>query len=144
MHNRGVVTPTKQHADVDQAGIGFFTQQIHRNLTRHDNVAAPTAALQGLEVDAVELTHRPHNGICSDPLFGARIEQITQRRLGALDCDSRSVHLCKGHHAVEAAFELANVALDALRQKLNHRSRHIDRHLLGLGAQDGNARLVIG
>ena len=77
------------------------------------------------------------------PALGV-VEHVRQHGLGELDADGHAAHVGVGDDPVERALELADVADDLARDELQHVGADVDVLLLGLGAQDRDARLEVG
>src|SRR5687768_16601149 len=109
-----MVTAAERRADLHQARISLLAHQVHRDLAWDDDIARPPAPAQNLQVDAIELGDRLDNVVVADALPAAVVEQLAERCRGNIDGNRLPVEVGERDDPVERAFQLADVALDAV------------------------------
>ena len=126
VHDGGVVAVAEVTADLDQRGTGLVADQVHRHLTREDDLLAAAAAAELGQCDvevAADLGDDPVGG----DLGPARLQLGVGQRLGGDIHPDRLVEEL-GHRddLVQGPLELADVRLHPPGDVLQDIVRHCD------------------
>ena len=140
VHNRGVVAPAKQLADLGQALLGHLFGQVHGNLARAGDAGRALFAVHVGDLDLVEVRDRLLDVLDRDQALLQR-EQVLERFLRKIQRDRPACELRVRDHAPHRAFQFAHVRADALRDEERHFVRQLDAAGCGLAHEDRHARL---
>ena len=97
------------------------------------------AALYRLDRDAEVGGYRLDDYGVGDLAFGGRFHHVGDGLFGKLDGDGAAGEVGERDYLVQAALKFADVLVNALGQKVEHCVRRSLAHLLGFGAENGDA-----
>ena len=139
MHHCGVVFAAKHLADVVQAHAGEFTHQIHGDLAGQRDFLRARTADDVVERDVEVFRHLGDDVGGLDFHIGR--EEVLQRMLRQRASHRLPAQGSHGSHAVQRAFQLADVLGETFRNKVEHVVLNVG--FMGDHAQNGDSRLQI-
>src|SRR4051794_10140884 len=141
----GVVAAAELLADARQRGVRELAGEVHRDLTRVDDVLRPAVAAELLEREVEALGDEILDALDRDLRRLSLREDVLQHVLRELDGHRAPCERREGDDPGERPLQLADVRGDAARDEREHlRVRDVDPVGLHLLPEDRDARLEIG
>ena len=130
--------------DLDEGEIGLRPGEVHGHLAREDDAGDPRLRPEALERDVEMLGDDLLNRLDARLPRRLVLHEIPEDVAGHVGVDLLAGEARAREKLDQGAFELADVALDALGDELEDVVRDLHLLLLDLLAEDRDARLYVG